>query len=155
MNDPRCSLTSNAFISQKEGKSKQFCTDLVEKWIREEHHSLDATMREFCHNMNRWIWNRNHTVTTLWIDKKVARSLVFWTKTRFLLPARTLLPFPWIFHISLVWTNFWPFSTNCLEVEGGGGGGSYMEKTKCVSMTGAQRRIIHLRRVICRILRVR
>ena len=114
MNNPRCSLTSN-FISQKEGKSKQFWTDWVEKWIRKEHLSLDATMREFCHNMNRWIWNRNDIVTTLRIDNKVARGLVFRTKTRFRFPARTLLPFPWIFQLSLVWTNFWPFPTNCLN----------------------------------------
>ena len=121
MNNPRCSLTSN-FISQKEGKSKQFWTDWVEKWIRKEHLSLDATMREFCHNMNRWIWNRNDIVTTLIrIDNEVARSLVFRTKTRFRFPARTLLPFLWIFQLSLVWTNFWPFPTNCLEVERGGG----------------------------------
>ena len=132
MNNPRCSLTSS-FISQKEGKSKQFWADWVEKWIRKEHLSLDATMREFCHNINRWIWNRNDIVTTLRIDNKVARGLVFRTKTRFRFPARTLLPFPWIFQLSLVWTNFWRFPTNCLEVEGRA---RSMERRKCVSIYG-------------------
>ena len=151
MNNPRCSLTSN-FISQKEGKSKQFWTDWVEKWIREEHLSVDATMREFCHNMNRWIWNRNDIVTTLRIDNKVARGLVFRSKTRFRFPARTLLTFLWIFQLSLVWTNFWPFPTNCFEVQRA----RSMERRKCVSMAISHyRRIIRLRRVIRWILRVR
>ena len=123
MNDPRCSWTSNAFISQKEGKSKQFWTDWVEKWIREEHLSVDATMREFCHNMNRWIWNRNDTVTTLRTDRKVTRSLVFEPKLVFVSQ-------PEHCYLSSGFSNSLLFEL----IPDGAGAVSSMERRKCVCM---------------------
>lgn len=85
-------------------KSKQFWTHWVKRWIRDEHLSLDATMREFCHNMDRWIWNRNSTFRTVKIYHK-GLSCFFEPKLVFIShPEHCYLSFGY-------WTNFQPLPT--------------------------------------------
>ena len=76
----------------------------MKRWIREEHLSLDATMREFCYNMNRWIWKRNNTFRTVKIFHK-GLSCFFEPKLVFISqPEHCYLS-------SGYWTNFQPLPT--------------------------------------------
>ena len=81
-------------------------------------------MQEFYHNMNRWIWNRNNTVTTLRIDKKVARSLVFRTAKLIFVSQ------PEHCYLSSGFSNFLLFEL----ISDGAGGVSSMVRRKCFCM---------------------
>ena len=125
MNDPRCSLTSNAFISQKEGKSKQFWTDWVEKWIREEH--LASVLKLQCGNS-----------ATIWTDESETEMILLqhwgltkkWLGVSFFEPKLVFVSQPEHCYISSEFSNFLLFEL----ISDWLGEVSSMVRRKCVCM---------------------